>query len=123
MPAYDYRCKHCGEEFSLYYKTYADYDAATQHCPHCASANLSRLIKRIAIQSPTRDFTKMSSGEMLSVMESGDSRQVGEMFQQVGAGDPQLGAQYHNATQSLLKGDSMEKVERDLSATTDSGKA
>lgn len=120
MPAYDYRCKNCGEEFTLFYKTYADYDAAAQQCPNCASADLARLIRRVAIQRPTRDYTKMSSGEMLSVMESGDARQVGEMFEQVGGGDPALGADYHAATQRLLRGESVEKVERDLSAP-DSG--
>ncbi len=114
MPTYDFRCKTCGERFNLLYKTFADYDAATPECPHCNSEELSRLITSVAIQSPTRDYTQMSSKEMLSVFESGDSRQVGEMFDQVGAGDPKLGAQYHETTQKLLKGESMDQVEKDL---------
>jgi putative FmdB family regulatory protein len=114
MPSYDYRCKNCETRFSLFYKTYHDYDSATRLCPNCASAELSRVIDRVAIQKPTRDFTKMSSGEMLSVFESGDSRQVGEMFQQVGGTSPELGLPYHEATQKLLSGEKMEKVEQDL---------
>lgn len=116
MPAYDYRCKGCEYQFTLTYKTYKDYDAAIRECPNCGSVELSRLIKRVAVQSPTRDFTRMSSNDMLSVMESGDSRQVGEMFKQVGGGNEGLGSQYHEATERLLKGESMDKVERDLSA-------
>lgn len=118
MPAYDYRCVNCGQQFDLFYKTYADYDAATPNCPHCGSTDLKRVIARIHVKQPSRDYTRMSSGEMLNVLESGDSRQVGEMFQQVGAGDPALGKQYHDTTQRLLDGDSIDRVERDLRADT-----
>lgn len=114
MPQYDYRCKNCGHRFALFYKTYADYDEATPHCPNCESDTLSRLITSVTLQTPTKDYTRMSSNEMLSVLESGDSRQVGEMFQQVGGSDPALGKDYHDATQKLLKGESVEKVERDI---------
>jgi putative FmdB family regulatory protein len=117
MHIYDYRCKACGARFSLTYKTYADYDAAERHCPQCGSAELSRLIRGVAIQKPGRNYNKMTSQEMLSVFESGDSRQVGEMFQQVGGSGPELGAQYHEATQKLLKGEPIHKVERDLRAS------
>lgn len=116
MPSYDFRCKNCRTRFSLHYKSIADYEASEQSCPNCGSEALSRLITNVAIKQPTRDFSKMSSQEMLSVFESGDSRAVGEMFQQVGAASPEIAQDYHEATQSLLKGESMDKVERDLQA-------
>jgi putative FmdB family regulatory protein len=114
MPNYDYKCQSCGNRFSLFYKTYTDYDSAHKICPNCQSDHLSRLITRVAIQQPTRDYGKMNSNQMLSVLQSGDSRQVGEMFNQIGGADPRLGAEYHETTQRLLKGESVEKVERDL---------
>lgn len=114
MPDYDYKCKNCGQRFTLFYRTYADYDAASPACPHCGAAELSRLIRRVHISRPSRDYRSMSSHEMLSVLESGDSRQVGEMFQQVGGDSPELGTQYHETTQRLLGGESIEKVEKDL---------
>jgi putative FmdB family regulatory protein len=114
MPVYEYRCKTCGERFSLFYKSYDDYDAATPECPNCASANLARLITSVAVQTPSRDYSHMSPQEMMSVLDSGDSRQVGEMFQQVGGADPRLGAEYHETTRQLLRGESMDKVEKDL---------
>ncbi len=88
MPQYDYRCKRCQKRFALWYKTYAVYDAATPKCPNCGSPELSRLITRVAIAKPNRDYSRMSSGEMLSVLEAGDESQVGEMFRQVGAAAP-----------------------------------
>lgn len=118
MPSYDFRCKACGTRFTLNYKTIRDYEDATQTCTTCGSADLSRLIQRVAIARPGRDYTRMSSNEMLSVFESGDSRQVGEMFQQVGGGQlsPETAVPYHDATERLLRGEKMDSVERDLRA-------
>lgn len=118
MPAYDYRCNYCGRSITLFYKTYKDYDEATHTCPHCGSADLTRLISRVIVGRPSRDYANMSATEMLSVLESGDSREVGTMFEQVGAGDPSLGAQYHEATQRLLRGEKPEQIEKDLQAAS-----
>lgn len=118
MPTYDYRCKACGTSFALFYKTYKDYDAAQKTCPNCGAVDLSRLITGVTLAAPTRDYSKMSSGEMLSVLDSGNSKEVGRMFQQVGGGAPELGADYHTTTQRLLNGEKMDKVERDLRASS-----
>lgn len=122
MPNYDYKCHDCGARFALFYKTYADYDAADKSCPQCDGKQIVRVIKRINVQATGRDYSRMSSGEMLSVLESGDSRQVGEMFQQVGGSNPALGKQYHDATQKLLRGESKDSVEQSLKATPDEKK-
>src|SRR5688572_14850734 len=114
MASYDFRCKSCGTEFTLTYKSIKDYDAALRTCPKCSSVELSRVIKRVAMQSPTRDYARMSPDEMLSVLDSGDSRQVGQMFEQVGGTSPEMGAEMHETTERLLRGESMEKVEKVL---------
>ena len=84
MPQYDFRCKTCGEVFSVTYRTYAEYDRAAPSCRECASADLARLISAVSIGGLQRDYSKMSSGEMLSVLEAGDRSQVNELFKQVG---------------------------------------
>lgn len=122
MHQYDFRCKACKHRFSIYARTYAEYDAMTPVCPECGSTELSRLINKIAIQKPSRDFTRMSSNEMLNVFESGDSKQVGQMFQQFGdqfgGASPEEALPYHDAAKKLMRGESMDKVERDLAANT-----
>lgn len=114
MPQYEFRCKNCQAEFAVDYASVRAYTEAVPTCPNCKSTELARLIKKVTLQPSTRDYTRMSSQEMLSVFESGDSRQVGEMFQQVGGTSPELGAPYHDATKKLLAGESMDKVEREL---------
>lgn len=122
MPNYEYRCKQCRHRFSVCYKSYGDYDHATPSCPNCASTNVATLITGVSVQGTSPDYNDMSAHDMLSVLESGDSRQVGEMFQQVGGGDPRLGADYHEATQRLLKGESKESVEGALTQKENSEK-
>lgn len=118
MHSYDYRCKDCKQRFTLTYKSYKEFDAATPVCVNCGSLRLSRLIQKIAIQKPAHDYSRMSSNEMVGVLESGDSRQVGEMFQQIGGTSPELGVPYHEATEKLLAGQKMDKVEKELQAQT-----
>lgn len=123
MPSYDFRCKNCGARFSLTYKSVGDYESAAPVCATCGGAALARLIGRVAIARPGRDYTRMNANEMLSVFESGDSRQVGEMFQQVGGGNlsPDVALPYHDATERLLRGEKLDTVERDLRSSTASG--
>lgn len=84
MPQYDYRCTSCNHHFSVHYKSYGLFDKSTPQCLACGSEALSRLIKNVAIPKSGRDYGAMSSREMLSVLESGDEKQVGEMYRQVG---------------------------------------
>jgi putative FmdB family regulatory protein len=84
MPVYEYHCNHCGRNVSLFYKAYKDYDAAQHLCPECGSAELTRLISRVAIAKPSQNFATMSSGEMLNVLEGGNQQEVGDMMRQLG---------------------------------------
>ncbi|MFO7320491.1 MAG: zinc ribbon domain-containing protein [Chloroflexota bacterium] len=114
MPVYDYRCNQCGRRVALFYKTYKDYDEATHTCPNCGSTDLTRLISRVAIARPSRNYENMSSDEMLSVLEGGNPREVGEMMRQLGQDEEGLGDTYKEVTERLLKGESPEKIEQEL---------
>lgn len=102
MPAYDFRCQQCGSEFELFYKSYAAYDAATPTCPTCGSVQLDRVIRKVSVQQPERDFSRMNANEMLNVLESGNEKQVEKMFEQVAGGgtDPRRAADAHQAAQT-----------------------
>ena len=83
MPQYDFRCEACGRRFALHYQSVAAYANAKPVCPDCESADLARVISGVSIPQTGRDYRKMDSGEMLSVLESGEKKQVDEMFRQV----------------------------------------
>jgi len=104
MPAYDFRCKNCQTEFTAHYKSMKAYDEATTTCPNCQSDQLARIIRRVSISGAKQhDYTKMNSNEMLSVFESGDSKAVQDMVNQVGGVDPASALPHHNQAQSLDK--------------------
>ncbi|MEO1166463.1 MAG: hypothetical protein AAFV98_21980, partial [Chloroflexota bacterium] len=63
--------------------------------------------------------TRMDATEMLNVFESGDSKQVGKMFDQIGGTNPALGTEYHEATKRLMRGESMDNVESSLQKKRD----
>jgi len=84
MPVYDFRCRKCEQQFTLRFATLAQYEAAEPVCPACGAHEPARLITSLAFAKSQRDYRRMSSQEMLSVLESGDSKQVDEMHKQVG---------------------------------------
>lgn len=118
MPVYDYRCNACGRPSALFYKTYAAYDQARESgaltCSHCGSHDLTRLISRVGIARPTKNYGDMSSDQMLNVLEGGNSREVGEMFQQVGGDEAMSDPQMAEVTQRLMRGESPEHIEADI---------
>lgn len=118
MPVYDYRCNVCGRKTAFFYKTYKDYDAAlegqTQVCPNCGSTELTRLISRVAIAKPGRNYANMSSEEMLSVMEGGDGRELGQMMHQLGQDEAVSDPAFGEVTKRLMHGDDPGRIEADL---------
>jgi putative FmdB family regulatory protein len=83
MPSYDFRCNACQQALTLVYKSYKAYDEAVPVCPHCGSADLTRVITSVRVAKSGRSYAGMSSGEMLSVLEKGDAGEVNELHRQV----------------------------------------
>jgi putative FmdB family regulatory protein len=123
MPVYEYRCNSCQRKVSLFYKSYRDFDAAegTRTCPNCGSMQLTRLISRVAIAKPTRDYSTMSSAEMLNVLEGGDSREVGQMMHQLGQDQALNDPAFGEATERLMKGENPERIDADLGSSLAGG--
>ena len=124
MPSYDFRCNTCGRSALLSYKSIKDYDSATHICPHCQSTDLTRVISKVAIARPSRDYTGMSPQQMVKVMESGNSNEMGELFRQIGETVPGgMDNQFNEVTEKLLQGQKPEHVEADLQAADAAQKA
>ena len=64
-------------------RPFKDYETASIQCIECGAADVTRIIASVAIGKSNREYSKMSSQEMLSVLESGDQRQVDTLFRQV----------------------------------------
>lgn len=118
MPTYEYRCNDCGRKVTLFYKTYDDYDSAMHTCPHCGSANLTRLISRVGISvSP---ISRLMSGDVdddsaFDDLENADPRTLGHMLREMSAETGEdLGPEFEEVVGRLEKGESPEDIEASL---------
>jgi putative FmdB family regulatory protein len=104
MPAYAFRCKECGNEFEAFFRSYSAYDEATITCPACQSDELTRVINRVQVAGhKSHDYAKMSSREMLSVLESGNSDEVNTLFDQVRGANPADAAPHQQTLKQQTK--------------------
>ncbi|MBN1679517.1 MAG: hypothetical protein JW966_04445 [Anaerolineae bacterium] len=114
MPTYEYRCNACGRNVTLTYKTYAEYDEATPTCIHCNSADLTRLISRVAF---SRSVTsRLISGgwdddTALSELEHADPRTMGRVLREMGAEvGEDIGPEFDEVVDRLDRGQSVEEI-------------
>ena len=49
MPIYEYRCGACRRRSSLFFQTFSAAERAEPRCEHCGSADVSRLVSRVAL--------------------------------------------------------------------------
>lgn len=118
MPTYEYRCNACGRKVTLFYKTYADHDAATPACPRCGSVDLTRLISRVAIRRPS--LSRLLSGDAdddsaFDDFDDSDPRMLGralrEMSEETGE---EMGDEFDEVVGRLERGENPEEIEATL---------
>ena len=113
MPAYDFRCKRCRRTFTLSYATYAEHDSATPACPHCGSAELSHLIRRVSLlTSEDTRMERLSDPSRLSGLDEDDPRSMGKLMREMSAESGEdLGPEFNDVVDRLESGESPESIE------------
>jgi len=119
MPVYEFRCNACKRKVTLFYKTYADYDAGTHTCPRCGSTDLTRLISRVAIQrSP---LARLFSGgddaddSFLDDLDDTDPRTMGKVLREMGSEmGEDMGPEFEEVVGRLERGENPEDIESSL---------
>jgi putative FmdB family regulatory protein len=116
MPHYDYRCKNCRHTFTLAYSSYEDVEHTIPICPKCASADLSRLIRRVAFaMGDEARMERLADPSRLGGLDEDDPRAMArlmrEMASEVGE---EAGPEFHEAVERLEAGESMDSIEQSL---------
>ncbi|NDJ76200.1 MAG: hypothetical protein GYB65_08065 [Chloroflexi bacterium] len=119
MPTYEYRCNACGQDVTLRYKSYAEYDAATPSCAHCGSTDLTRLISRVAIKrsvvSRLLDTGWDSDDDALSDLDHSDPATLGRVMREMSAEvGEDIGDEFGEVVHRLERGESPEEIEASL---------
>ena len=85
MPIYEYRCGACKRRSSLYYQTFSAAERAEPHCEHCGSADISRLISRVAVlKSEESRLEDLSSDSALAGVDESDPKSIARWARRMG---------------------------------------
>lgn len=81
MPIYEYRCADCEQVTSVFLRSMRQEPSADQRCEHCGSAELSRLMSRVARLKTGQDIDE-EYGAPGQDGEYRDPRQIGRWVEQ-----------------------------------------
>src|SRR5687767_15111134 len=85
MPIYDYRCGSCGRRTSKLYQTFSAAADATPACEHCGSANLARLVSRVAVlKSEDSRMDDLSDPSAFGDVDENDPRSIARWARKMG---------------------------------------
>src|SRR3954466_9523802 len=107
MPIYEYRCGACRRRSSLYYQTFSAAERAEPRCEHCGSADVSRLVSRVALlKSEESRMDDLSDDAALGDVDESDPRSIARWARRMGEqlGD-EAGDDFREMVDQLEAGD------------------
>lgn len=113
---YEFRCNDTGKLFEVFFKSYADYQPDQVRSPFTGSANVTRIIRRVAIKKGGMFNTLMSGDESaLADLENADPMMLGRALREMSdeAGED-LGTEFHDIVDRLEAGQSPDEIEASL---------
>lgn len=116
MPIYEYNCLDCRRRVSVFFRTFSDASDEAARCPRCNSANLRRLVSKVALlRSEESRFDNMADESFMSGLENEDPRALAGMMRKMSdeMGEP-LDPEMHEVVQRLERGESPEAIEQSL---------
>ncbi len=119
MPAYDYRCLNCKQNFEVYL-SYNEYNTRTVHCPHCQSEQVQRRIGRIRFaRSDDERLSDISDPAKFADFEN-DPRSMGKMMRKMSheLGED-MGPEFNEMVGRLEAGQSPEEIESSMPELAD----
>ena len=85
MPIYEYRCGACRRRSSLFYQTFSAAERAEPRCEHCGSADVSRLVSRVAVlKSEESRLDDLSDDAALGDVDENDPRSIARWARRMG---------------------------------------
>jgi len=85
MPIYEYRCGACRRRSSLYYQTFSAAERAEPRCEHCGSADVSRLVSRVAVlKSEESRLDDLSDDAAMGDVDENDPRSIARWARRMG---------------------------------------
>jgi len=85
MPIYEYRCGACKRRSSLYFQTFSSAERAEPRCEHCGSADVIRLVSRVALlKSEESRMDDLADDASLGDVDESDPRSIARWARKMG---------------------------------------
>ena len=85
MPIYEYRCGACRRRSSLLFQTFAAAERAEPRCEHCGSADVQRLVSRVAfLRSEESRLDDLADDAALADVDESDPRSIARWARKMG---------------------------------------
>jgi putative FmdB family regulatory protein len=85
MPIYDYRCGACRRRSSLYFQTFSAAESTEPRCEHCGSADVSRLVSRVAVmKSEDSRLDDLADPSAFGDVDENDPRSIARWARKMG---------------------------------------
>jgi putative FmdB family regulatory protein len=85
MPIYEYRCGACRRRSSLFYQTFSAAERAEPRCEHCSSADVHRLVSRVAfLKSEESRLDDLADDAALADVDENDPRSIARWARKMG---------------------------------------
>lgn len=100
MPSYEYQCRDCSRPSAHFFRSFALVEEPA--CPHCSSANMERLISRVAVH---RAGISLEDPTSIDSFDESDPRALGRLARAMGeesGGD--LSGEYEDMVRDLESG-------------------
>ncbi len=120
MPIYEYGCYDCHKRVSIFFRTIAEAEKTTPHCPRCGGTNLKRLMSRVArLRSEDERLDSLADPANFGAFDENDPKSLAKfmktMTRELGdeIGDD-LGPEFDEVVDRLEKGQSPEEIEKEM---------
>jgi len=116
MPIYEYRCGSCKRRVSIFFRSFSDTDKTSQ-CPNCGSANLTRLVSRVAtVKSEEARLEAMSDPSAFGDVDEKDPKSMARFMRKMGdqMGGEELGPEFNEMVDRLEAGENPEEIEKSM---------
>ena len=116
MPIYEYRCGDCKRRVSIFFRSFSDTNNAAL-CPNCGSANLARLVSRVAtVKSEETRLDALSDPSSFGDVDENDPKSMARFMRKMGdqMGGEDLGPEFGEMVDRLEAGENPEEIEKSM---------
>ena len=112
MPIYEYECRDCEKEVSIFFLSFADVQTEEAVCPECGSKKLERIVSGVAVLKDKKPAARTSSSGTAAPKEDDPGSLARTMDDAARKSSADYGDDFKEVKGRLEKGESATSIEK-----------